>query len=516
MNNKLRLSFFLVSFVLCFHAVAQNFDKASYYAAAEGKKGQALKAALSDIIKRGLSTVGYDGLLEAYKKTDVRPDGKIWDMYSNATNYTPGAGYAASYKVEGDGYNREHTIPQSVFGSGGMKSDLYHVYPTDSKINGVRSNYCHGEVGAVKTASKGNFSLLGAPTASLKSAGCSEGYVFEPNDLYKGDFARTYFYFITCYEDNLRSFDPYGMFSKNVYPSLTNWAKDMLLRWSEQDVVSDKETTRIEAVYSLQHNRNPFIDYPGLEQYIWGDYQEMAFSPTDYVNPYESGSQPGDDDGGDDGDDDDDTGDDDDKGEDGDDDGGDMATTYSATYTFQNKTWGAYTSDGEETSWKSNGKAPNGFTSMQGVQVTSGTSGAGATSPIRYSDVKSVKVMYTTNASRGAGSIAISVGGESLHCANASVTIEGGTTPREMLFTAADGPLTGAVAITVTCTTNSIYIYSITINGGTDPADAIDPVMAEETIGIPIIFDLSGRRVQHTTRLLPGIYVINGRKVVVR
>ena len=117
---------------------------------------------MAQIIYKSTAAVSYDGLLEAYKTTDVRPDGKIWDMYSNVTNYVPGSGYAATYKVEGDGYNREHSIPQSIFGSAApMKSDLYHVYPTDGKINGVRSNYCFGEVGTVKTASKNNFSVLG-------------------------------------------------------------------------------------------------------------------------------------------------------------------------------------------------------------------------------------------------------------------------------------------------------------------------------------------------------------------
>ena len=49
------------------------------------------------------------------------------------------------------------------------------------------------------------------------------------------------------------------------------WAIKLLLQWSRQDPVSEKERTRNEKVYAIQGNRNPFIDYPELVEYIWGD-----------------------------------------------------------------------------------------------------------------------------------------------------------------------------------------------------------------------------------------------------
>ena len=527
--SMLRIKWMLcaVTMTLCLGINAQRFDKESYYAAANGKKGAALKSALAQIIYKSTAAVSYDGLLEAYKTTDVRPDGKIWDMYSNVTNYVPGSGYAATYKVEGDGYNREHSIPQSIFGSAApMKSDLYHVYPTDGKINGVRSNYCFGEVGTVKTASKNNFSVLGSPTGSLKNAGCSEGYVFEPNDMYKGDFARTYFYFVTCYEGRMKSFDSFGMFSKNTYPSLSNWAKEMLIKWSEDDVVSDKETDRIEAVYKLQHNRNPFIDFPGLEQYIWGDYQEIAFSVSNYINPLEEDPSQGGETGGD--DDNPTTGGDDDKPTGGDDDDptgeeqhpGEMAATYTATYYFDSKEWGAQDEDGNKANWVAGDISAFGFINDRGVQITKEASGAYATSPVTFADVERVEVTYTTNASKGAGAIEIMVGGIEMK-ADATVTSEGGTTPRKLTFTSTQGLLTGKVRIDVICTTNSIYINNIKIYGGQDKTDnpeedGLGTLMAGRVIGTPIIYDLSGRRVMHTERLTPGIYLIDGRKVIVR
>ena len=291
----LRKKLILTQFLLCVALMANAVDLGTYYSAAKGKKGSALKTALAGIIYKSSAAVSYSGLKTAYTYTDVRSDGYLYDMYSNTTSYTPGSAFASSYSKEGDGYNREHTIPQSIFSEASpMVSDLFHVYPIDAKINGVRSNYCHGEVGTIKTASNNNYNYLGTPNSTITADGCSEDYVFEPNDEYKGDFARTYFYFVTCYQTKLSSFSSYGMFDKTTYPSLTTWAKNMLLRWAENDPVSTKETTRNEAVYNYpstaSNNRNPFIDFPGLEQYIWGTYMDVAFDPDNYTNPYDGSS----------------------------------------------------------------------------------------------------------------------------------------------------------------------------------------------------------------------------------
>lgn len=283
-----KLNSLLLLFLITLSVVAKPFDKAAYYNSANGKCGEDLRLALSKIINNG-TTLSYDDLWEAYSSTDLRSDGKIWDMYSNITNYNPIKDRAGSYKKEDDCYNREHSIPQSVFNKQSpMRTDLYHVYPTDGYVNNKRSSYCFGNVDksvAYKYTSANNFSKLGTPTTELKKAGCNESLVFEPDDEYKGDFARTYFYFVTRYVNRMSSFKSYGMFTKD---NLSEWATLLLRQWSTADVVSSKETNRIEAVYEQQHNRNPFIDYPGLEEYIWGSYQNIPFSATNYINPYDN------------------------------------------------------------------------------------------------------------------------------------------------------------------------------------------------------------------------------------
>ncbi len=246
----------------------------TYYQKASGKKGASLKTALAGIINPH-TNIGYDGLYEAYKKTDTRADGYVRDWYSNSTHYRHGTDKAGNYSKEGDCYNREHSVPQSWFGSGVIKSDIVHVIPTDGYVNNRRSNYPLAEVNNVTYASNNNYSKLG----SCKTEGYS-GTVFEPNDEIKGDMARMYFYMVTCYESQAASWGN-NVFSSS-YNGFTKWALDMLMRWSKQDPIDAVEIARNNAVYEVQKNRNPFVDYPGLEDYIWGSKQNVAFSYDSY------------------------------------------------------------------------------------------------------------------------------------------------------------------------------------------------------------------------------------------
>ena len=280
MNIFKRTSALNMLLLLALQLMAQSTD---YYKNADGKSDSELKTALWQIINKH-TQLSYRQLWEAYYETDVRDDGKVWDMYSNATNYTFGTDQIGSNgnqgRQEGDGYNREHSMPKSWFNDEyPMYTDLVHLVPTDGYVNGRRSNNPFGETTNPTYTSDGGFSKLGPSSISGYS-----GTVFEPNDEYKGDFARIYFYMVTCYEDRISSWDS-DMLSGNKYPAFTTWALDMLLRWAEEDPVSQKEIDRNNAVYKWQGNRNPYVDYPGLEQYVW----ELSPEYT-YLIVYESGA----------------------------------------------------------------------------------------------------------------------------------------------------------------------------------------------------------------------------------
>ena len=221
----------------------------------------------------GIRSVGYDGLWSAYKTTDVKSNGKICDMYSNITNFTPGTDQdKGSHKNEGDKYNREHTIPKSWWGGGtdNQGNDLFVVYPTDAKVNEVRSNYPYGEVGTASYSSKNNYSKLGSSKNNKYG-----GTVFEPADEWKGDIARIYFYVVATYNTtSWTNSEGAVVFQKTVTSpcyGLTTYASDLFMKWHLQDPVSDWERQRNEKVYNKQGNRNPFIDHPEWANQIWGD-----------------------------------------------------------------------------------------------------------------------------------------------------------------------------------------------------------------------------------------------------
>ena len=290
------------------------YETGTYYQAADGKKAEELKSALFAIISpHTIQTYTY-GVWDAIETYDIREDGKIWDIYSNISNFTPKTDRdkGEGWDVEAQRYNREHAMPKSWFKEDKnqpynttavypMYTDLHHLFPTDAYINTFRSNYPYGEVGEnITKQSEGGFSKFGRCKDELgyKVSG-QNGRVFEPNDEYKGDLARVYFYMATCYESYenekgvTRTPEDWDnsdntMLDGSVYPFFKEWALNMLLRWAANDPVSEKEIKRNEAIYGIQGNRNPFVDYPGLEQYIWGSKKDEAFSYDNYV-PVTSG-----------------------------------------------------------------------------------------------------------------------------------------------------------------------------------------------------------------------------------
>ena len=240
-----------------------------YYDAAVNKSGNTLRVALHNIIKEH-DTLSYNDLWQAFYTTDMRTDtNKIWDIYSDRPGSSPyyyfsfGSSQCGSYSGEGDCYNREHSVPNSWFGGSvaPMYTDLFHLYPTDGFVNSKRGNLPIGKVTSASWTST-NGSKVGTSNISGYS-----GQVFEPIDSFKGDFARTYFYMAVCYMDKNLGVETQSNFSSG---DLKPWAKQLLLQWAALDPVSRKEIDRNNAVYQLQHNRNPFIDYPELAEKIFG------------------------------------------------------------------------------------------------------------------------------------------------------------------------------------------------------------------------------------------------------
>ena len=236
-----------------------------YYDNAAGLTGPALKSALYGIISPH-NVQSYAQLWNHFEATDMRADGKVWDIYSDRPDsiapysFTFGTDQCGNYNGEGDCYNREHTVPQDWFnGASPMLTDLFHVYPTDGWVNNKRGSLPYAEVGS--TAWTG---LNGSKTGYSITPGY-QYTVFEPIDAFKGDLARTYFYMMTRYLPDVSSWSS-PMFSAG---DLSVWAESLMIDWSDGDPVSQKELDRNNAIYGIQDNRNPFIDHPEWIHSIW-------------------------------------------------------------------------------------------------------------------------------------------------------------------------------------------------------------------------------------------------------
>jgi len=233
---------------------------AGYYDSAEGLAGDDLRAALHEIIDDH-TVLTYTYSWTAFQTTDDKPNGKVWDMYSDIPGGTPPYEYTFVVDqggiggVEGTGYNREHAWPSSWSGGELLPkySDLHTIYPTDNYVNNQRGSDPYGEVDSPTWTS-----LNGCKRGNCTYPGYS-GIAFEPIDEYKGDFARTFFYVTVRYYTEDGAWSTSAMTDgADILP----WAVNMLIDWHQEDPVDRKELERNGTVYGMQSNRNPFIDRP--------------------------------------------------------------------------------------------------------------------------------------------------------------------------------------------------------------------------------------------------------------
>lgn len=257
-----------------------EYDPA-YYAAMEGKSRAELKAAAKACVKKHTELI-YMDLPNYWQYSDVYPElvngqKRWWEMYSNET-YLIRSGQNAKSSFSANRMQREHSVPKSWWKYNNdveytpAYTDMWNLYPSDGEANQAKSNY---PLGIVQTATYDNgCTKVGIPVYGY---GGGAGSVFEPDDEYKGDFARGFFYVATVYDDIHWVARYNWMFTGSSYPTLQPWAYEMLLQWARQDPVSQKELIRNDAVEKSQGNRNPFVDFPELAEYIWGTRMTEVF-----------------------------------------------------------------------------------------------------------------------------------------------------------------------------------------------------------------------------------------------
>lgn len=225
----------------------------SYYVAACGKSGAALKSALNGII-RNQTKLSYDQVWDALKATDQDP--------ANANNvillYSGRSQAKSTNGGNANDWNREHVWAKSHgdFGtSTGPGTDIHHLRPEDVSVNATRGNLDFDNGGsAVPEATDSRY----------------DGDSFEPRNAVKGDVARMIFFMAVRYEGND------GHVNLEINNSVSNGSApymgklSVLKQWSQQDPPDAFEKRRNQVIFdSFQHNRNPFIDHPEWVASIW-------------------------------------------------------------------------------------------------------------------------------------------------------------------------------------------------------------------------------------------------------
>jgi len=228
----------------------------------------------------------WDAILIADRRlNDAGTDTIVWDMFTDIPSGTGEFEFDPCVNrddgscpgTEGDCYNREHTFPRSWWGGTTLVADtinydMHHITPSDKAMNTLKSNY---PLGIVQTTTGTGSNGLKVGTNSTYP--CGSGKFFEPIDEYKGDYARMYLYIATRYEPVIagwasNSTEAACALSGDSYTVYNPWLLNLLLTWHAQDPVSQKEIDRNNAIYSMQGNRNPYIDNPEWVGYVWGDY----------------------------------------------------------------------------------------------------------------------------------------------------------------------------------------------------------------------------------------------------
>ena len=245
----------------------------NYYQYAQNTTDSTLKNHLGYIIccgKRYRYGSGTKKTWDAFFYTDRDTvTNQVLDMYSNNVRYFNPDKPTASVAD----FDIEHMLPKSWWGGDVNPAycDLFHLVPGDYSANRSKSNHAPG-IPSDSTFNNGSF-----VTGSGAAYGLTR--VFCPADEYKGDFARAYFYIAACYGDSLTwltSGEPGIAMTNEGWQVFRPWLRDLLVEWHRMDPVSKKELDRAIEVNKIQGNRNPFIDYPELVEYIWGKKQGQA------------------------------------------------------------------------------------------------------------------------------------------------------------------------------------------------------------------------------------------------
>ncbi|WP_421917807.1 endonuclease [Marinifilum sp.] len=261
---RLKTLFILNALLLWSSILLAQVSIEEYYQSATGKTGSELKTSLHNIIK-GHTELPYTSseydVWDALDEADQDPDNENHIILIYTGKSIPKAN--KSKNNQQDYWNREHIWAKSHgdFGTDeGPGTDIHALRACDASVNSDRSNRLFDNGG----------------TAHNEATDCKyddNDFTWEPRDAVKGDIARMIFYMAVRYEGENGRPD-LELTDDLSYSTISN--KDplfgklsTLMDWNNQDPVDAAEKARNEKVYTIQGNRNPFIDHPEWVDDIW-------------------------------------------------------------------------------------------------------------------------------------------------------------------------------------------------------------------------------------------------------
>ncbi len=233
-----------------------------------GMHGEELKRYIHDE-SRPTRLIPEGNVWQMLRQCDANDDGSVRNRFSaNHVMFPPDQSSAPQ------GMTYIHIVNRSWWNEPTTDFDLYNILPCDIDVPSYKKDYMPGEISDT------------IYTNGVWAAGWGyiEGYrinMYAPPQNYEGDFARIIMYMATLYPATRWQGQGVNFFSDGAYPTLNGYSKSLLLLWHSLDPVSDVERKRNEAVALVQGNRNPFVDYPQLVDYIWGDKSTEPFIPEE-------------------------------------------------------------------------------------------------------------------------------------------------------------------------------------------------------------------------------------------
>lgn len=269
--NCCQLSIFLFNFVtmkrfyilfIVSHIVI--FAQAQYQF--EGKCGRELKSYLYDNF-RPVQYTAPDKVWNVMRQSDVDVDGCVLDRFSVNRTKFPADQYSAPSNM-----SICHVVDLSWWKSTYENHDMYNIVPCNIDVPSLKRDYMPGEIVDTIYANE----MWATGWIYINSIPLN---VYSPPKGYEGDFARIVMYMATIYPASRWEGQGINFFADDAYPTLNGYSKRLLLQWHALDPVSDVERRRNDVIASVQYNRNPFVDYPQLVDYIWGEKSLEPYKP---------------------------------------------------------------------------------------------------------------------------------------------------------------------------------------------------------------------------------------------